>query len=214
MKEHEEDLIDLEEVPIEEGTEITMVGSKVTATFVEDDSIKIPIIFLPKLPDPGSFSIPCIVGKVRIERGVCDLGVSVSIMPYSLFHRLHRGPLLAAPFSLRFANSSMTQPIGKLEDVPINICDIWLLEDFIVVDMPETDNAQIIQGRPILATASYGIDVREGRISFELEGRFVVFTHRKEDTISPRSSIMDALPLSSDCDIEDVLHAEDPPDSE
>jgi len=55
MKEDKEDLTDLEEVPIEEGREITMAGSKETATFVEDDSIEIPTIFPPKLPDLGSF---------------------------------------------------------------------------------------------------------------------------------------------------------------
>jgi len=106
MKENEEDLTDSEEVPIEEGREITMAGSKEsnycgkTAIFVENGSIQIPTIFPPKRPNPGSFSMPCVVGKVEIKRGLCDLGASVSIMPYSLFHKLHGGPLLAAPFSL------------------------------------------------------------------------------------------------------------------
>jgi len=154
MKEDEEDLTDLKELPMEEGREITMEGSKETATFVKDESIEIPTIFPSKLPDQCNFSIPCIMGKVEIERGLCDLGASVSIMPYSLFHRQHRGPLLAAPFSLQLADGSMTQPLGKLEDVPVNIGDIWVLEDFIVVDMHETDDAQIILGWPILATAS------------------------------------------------------------
>ena len=95
MKEDEEDLTDSEEVPKEEGREITMAGSKEsnygdkTTTFVENDSIKISTVFLPKLADLGSFSTPCIVGKVEIEKGLCDLGASVSIMPYSLFHELH-----------------------------------------------------------------------------------------------------------------------------
>lgn len=87
-------------------------------------------------------------------------------MPCSLFHKLHRGPLLASSFSLQLADGSVTQPIGRLKDVPVNIGDIQMLEDFIVVDMPETDNAQIILGRPILATASCHIDVRGGRIPF------------------------------------------------
>jgi len=56
-------------------------------------------------------------------------------------------------------------------------------KDFIVVNIPETDDTQIILGRPILATAGCRIDVREGRTSFEVEGRFVMFSHRKEDTI-------------------------------
>ena len=65
MKEDKEDLTDSEEVPKEEGREITMARSKErnnggkTTTFKENDTIEIPTIFLPKLPDPGSFSIPC-----------------------------------------------------------------------------------------------------------------------------------------------------------
>jgi len=61
MKEDEEDLTDFEEVPMEEGREITMVGSKEnnyggkTATFMENDSTEIPTIFSPKFPNPGSF---------------------------------------------------------------------------------------------------------------------------------------------------------------
>jgi len=95
MKEDGEDLTDSEEVPKEKGREITMAGSKEsnyggkTVTFVENDSIQISTIFPFKLPNPSSFSISCIVGKVEIERGLCDLGASVSIMPYSLFHKLH-----------------------------------------------------------------------------------------------------------------------------
>jgi len=45
-----------------------------------------------------------------------------------------------------------------------------VLENFIIVDMPKTDDAKIILGRCILATASYHNDVREGRVSFEMEG--------------------------------------------
>ena len=41
-----------------------------------------------KLKDPGSFSIPCIIGNVSIDRALCDLGSSVSLMPYSIFKRL------------------------------------------------------------------------------------------------------------------------------
>ena len=93
------------------------------------------------------------MGKVGIERGLCDLGASVSIMPYALFHKLHRGLLLAAPFSLQLADGSVTQPIGKFKDVPVNIGDIWVLEDFIIVDMPKTDDAQIILGRPVLVNS-------------------------------------------------------------
>ena len=89
-----------------------------------------------------------------------------------------------------------------------------MLEDFIVVNMPETDDAQIILSRPILAIVGCHIDFREDCISFEVEGRFAVFSHRKEDAVSPHSFILDALPLSHEYDMEDGLHNEDPPYSE
>jgi len=52
------------------------------------------------------------------------------------------------------------KPIGRLDDMPINIADIWVLEDFIIVDMLETNDAQIILGQPILATAGCHINLR------------------------------------------------------
>ncbi|XP_074298312.1 uncharacterized protein LOC141629166 [Silene latifolia] len=41
-----------------------------------------------KLDDPGSFSIPCSIGGIYIQRALCDLGASVSLMPLSIFKRL------------------------------------------------------------------------------------------------------------------------------
>ena len=67
-----------------------------------------------------------------------------------------------------------------------------MLEDFIVVYMPEIDNAQIILERLILAIAGCHIDVREGRMSFEVEWRLAVFSHREENVVSPHFSILDA----------------------
>ncbi|XP_031120403.1 uncharacterized protein LOC116023542 [Ipomoea triloba] len=45
----------------------------------------------PKLKDPGSFAIPCIVGGFVVGRALCDLGASVSLMPYSLCKSLNLG---------------------------------------------------------------------------------------------------------------------------
>jgi len=201
LKEAVEGFTNPEDIPMEEGRKIILAGSKErndgnkTTTLIENDTIEIPIVFAPKLPDLGSFSIPCIMGKVKIERALCDLGASVSIMPYSLFHKLHLVPLQDTPFSLQLADGSEMQPIGTLDNVPANIGDIWVLEDFIMVDMPETDDAQIILGRPILATTGCHVDLRKGRITFEVEGRYVVFCHMKEKVISPNSSIFDEFTL-------------------
>ncbi|XP_031120864.1 uncharacterized protein LOC116024099 [Ipomoea triloba] len=45
----------------------------------------------PKLKDLGSFTIPCIIGGFVVGSALCDLGASVSLMPYSLCKRLNLG---------------------------------------------------------------------------------------------------------------------------
>ena len=84
------------------------------------------------------------------------------------------------------------------------------MENFIIVDMPEIDDAQIILAQLILATTVCHIDVRKGWITFEVEERYVVFCHTKEKVFSPSSSLLDALPLFPEIDMEDVLNCEDP----
>jgi len=96
--------------------------------------------------------------------------------------------------------------------VLVNIGDIWVLEDFIIVDMPKTNDAQIILGRLILATAACHVDVRKGWITFEVQGRFAVFCHMKEKVFSSNSSLLDEFSHSPEINIEDVLNCEDPPD--
>ncbi|CAM8944464.1 unnamed protein product [Rhodiola kirilowii] len=61
-------------------------------TIEEVDSIflneECSAIFHPNMPqklgDPGSFSISCYIGGVKIGRAMCDLGARISLMPYSL----------------------------------------------------------------------------------------------------------------------------------
>jgi len=85
---------DPENITLEEGREVIMAKSKERnnngdpMTFRENDSFEIPKIFPPKLPESGSFSIPCVIRKVKIERALCDLGASIHLMPYSMFHKL------------------------------------------------------------------------------------------------------------------------------
>ena len=38
-----------------------------------------------KLKDPGSFTIPCLIGDMPEERALADLGASINLMPYSMF---------------------------------------------------------------------------------------------------------------------------------
>ncbi|GJY14082.1 hypothetical protein Tco_0383391 [Tanacetum coccineum] len=54
-------------------------------------------VLLNKIPlkekDPGSFTIPCTIGKFGIDKALADLGASISLMPYSMYSRLVLGEL-------------------------------------------------------------------------------------------------------------------------
>ena len=95
--------------------------------------------------------------------------------------------------------------------MPINIGDIWVLEEFIIVDMPETNVAQVILGRPILATAGCHIDVRNGRITFGVVRCYALFCNMKEKEVSSNSSVLNEFPPSPEIDMKDVLKCKDPP---
>ncbi|KAG8486355.1 hypothetical protein CXB51_019840 [Gossypium anomalum] len=41
-----------------------------------------------KLKDPGSFTIPCIIGSLDVNNALADLGASINVMPYKMFKQL------------------------------------------------------------------------------------------------------------------------------
>jgi hypothetical protein len=41
-----------------------------------------------KLKDPGSFTIPCMLGEEFCCKALIDLGASINLMPYSVFQQL------------------------------------------------------------------------------------------------------------------------------
>ena len=47
-----------------------------------------------KMKDPGSFTIPCSIGKYEFKKALCDSGASISLMPLSVVHRLSLGELM------------------------------------------------------------------------------------------------------------------------
>ena len=46
-----------------------------------------------KMKDPGSFTIPCSIGKYEFKKALYDSGASINLMPLSVVHRLSLGNL-------------------------------------------------------------------------------------------------------------------------
>ncbi|XP_074299921.1 uncharacterized protein LOC141631102 [Silene latifolia] len=77
----------------------------------------------PKLKDPGSFSIRCTIGTCTIDKALCDLGASVSVMSYSICDKLKIGVLKCTSVTLRMSDRSIKRPLGVLGDVPVKVYD-------------------------------------------------------------------------------------------
>src|SRR5436190_8324865 len=121
-----------------------------------------------KLDDPGSFTIPCIIGNVTFENALCDLGASVNIIPYTLFTKLGIGEAKPTSIALQLADRSKVYPRGVLEDVLVKVDKFIFPIDLIVLDMEEDKSIPLILGRPFLATTRAVIDVGEGKLILKL----------------------------------------------
>jgi len=91
-------------------------------------------------------------------------------MPYSIFKRIGLRELRPTSISLQLADRSIKYPLGMLKDVPIKVDGLSVPIDLVVLDMAEDSRTQIILGRPFLATAGCKIDVKEGKLTFDVGG--------------------------------------------
>ena len=64
-----------------------------TVALTEEVSAVLQRKLPPNLQDPGSFTIPCIVGDKLFEEPLIDFGASINLMPYSVFEVLKEDKL-------------------------------------------------------------------------------------------------------------------------
>ena len=123
---------------------------------------------LVKMQDLGSFTIPCTIGNYEFGRALCDSRASINLMPLSVVKRLSLGELTPIAMTLQVADRTMAQPEGILEDVLIKVGKFIFLVDFVVIDMEEDKQIQLLLGRPFLATGVALIDVKKGELIFRV----------------------------------------------
>ena len=98
---------------------------------------------LTKLKDPDSFSIPHLIENVSIDKALCNLDSSVSLMSYSIFNGLDLGELRPTNISLQLADRSIKNPLGILKDVSTKLGDFYVPIDFVVLDKAEDAHTQL-----------------------------------------------------------------------
>ncbi|CAN6720979.1 unnamed protein product [Malus baccata var. baccata] len=127
--------------------EVVKVGENVSAILQR----KLP----PKCKDPGSFTIPCVIGNTRFESAMLDLGASINVMPYSIYASMN---------------------LGELKNDGVN--HLIFPADFYVLEMDKSDHAPslpILLGRPFMKTARTKIDVFNGTLTMEFDGEVINF---------------------------------------
>ncbi|RDX85526.1 hypothetical protein CR513_33278, partial [Mucuna pruriens] len=97
-----------------------------------------------KCRDPGTFTVPCTIGKCTFADAMLDLGASINVMPSSIYKSLNVGDLEPISVIIQLENRSIVHPLGILEDV---------------LDEPSSKGSTLILGKPFLMTAKTKIDV-------------------------------------------------------
>ncbi|CAM8997713.1 unnamed protein product [Rhodiola kirilowii] len=87
----------------------------------------------PKCGDPGTYTIPCIIGNIRIENCVLDLRASINVLPFSIYSCLRIGPLEPTGLTIQLADRSCKHPEGKIEDVLVQVGKLVFPADLCVL---------------------------------------------------------------------------------
>ena len=114
-----------------------------------------------KRQNPGSFTIPCMIGNANMGKALCDSGASINLMPLFVAKRLSLGELTPTPMTLQMADRTLAHPEGILEDVLIKVGKFVFPVDFVVINIEEDKQVLLLLGRPFLTTGAALIDVKK-----------------------------------------------------
>ena len=69
-----------------------------------------------------------------MEKALLDLGVSVNLLPYSIYKQLGLGELKPTTIILSLADRSVKIPKSVIEDVLVKVDKFYYPVDFVVLD--------------------------------------------------------------------------------
>ncbi|GJY34712.1 DNA-directed DNA polymerase [Tanacetum coccineum] len=129
--------------------------------------------------DPGSFTLPCLIGPLAVKNALADLWATINLMPHSLFQRLGISKLKPTKMSIQLADRSIKYPIRICENLLVKVGKFIFPVDFEILEIDEDELVPIILGWPFLATARAVINVHEGKLSLRVGNETITFNIRK-----------------------------------
>ena len=128
-----------------------------------------------KRQDPGSFTIPCMIGNAEMGKTLCDSRASINLMPLSVAKRITLGELTSTSMTLQMADRTLAHPEGILEDVLIKVGKFVFPVDFVVINIEEDKQVPLLLGRTFLAIGAPLIDVKKRELTLRVGDEAVHF---------------------------------------
>nr|GEX29442.1 hypothetical protein [Tanacetum cinerariifolium] len=114
--------------------------------------------------NPGSFTLPCTVGNLKIYV-MADVRAGIKMMPKSVFEHLKLANLKKTSMAIEMGNMTKKALLGIVENIPVKIDKFLFYSDFVDINTLKEPDETILLGRPLLATIHAQIDVSRGEIS-------------------------------------------------
>ncbi|XP_027077137.1 uncharacterized protein [Coffea arabica] len=121
----------------------------------------------PKCGDPSMFTIPYKIGGTPIRKAMLDLGVSINVMPKTIYGSFNVGPLKGTDIIIQLADRTNVYLEGLVENVLVQVNELVFPADFYVLDMGDERSlnlSPLLLGRPFLSNVRTKIDVNEGTL--------------------------------------------------
>ncbi|XP_016549081.1 uncharacterized protein LOC107848862 [Capsicum annuum] len=128
-----------------------------------------------KKADPGAFTITCTIGSLDFSKALCDLEVSIDLMPLAVYKKLGLGDPTPTNMQLVMADRSVKRLVSILYNMLVKVANFIFPTDFVIMDCEVDFEVPVILGRLFLATGSVLIDLRANEILFRLNDELVRF---------------------------------------
>ncbi|GJS35744.1 reverse transcriptase domain-containing protein [Tanacetum coccineum] len=106
---------------------------------------------------------------------LADLGVSINLMPLSIWKKLSLLELTPTQMILKLADRSTTRPADIAEDIFMKVGKFHFPTDFVVVDYVVDPRVPLILGRPFLRMARALIDVYGEELTLRVDDEAITF---------------------------------------
>lgn len=117
-------------------------------------------------------------------------------MPISLCKTLGIGEMKPTNISLQLAYKSVKYPVGVLEDVLVRISELYIPVDSVIMEIKKDFQIPILIGRPFLSTVGDIINVKIGKLTFEVgKGRIEFILEKLMKSPSLRALVVWSMSL-------------------